>query len=98
VEAFSAPSGWETDIGGPDVLSRKEIAGYAWEAVGRKARAVRVPVSALRTAGWLMYPFNRRVGSLFTFIADILIEDFVAPTYGSRHIRDYFQERAGVLR
>jgi uncharacterized protein YbjT (DUF2867 family) len=98
VEAFDTPSGWERDIGGPDVLTRKEIAGYAWEALGRQARAVRVPVGVLRSAGWLMFPFNPRVGSLFTFIADILIDDFVAPTYGTRRIRDYFLERAARLR
>lgn len=98
VEAFDAPPGWETDIGGPDPLTRHEIAMLALKAVGREAKQVRVPVSVLRAAGKAFMPFNPRVGHLFTFIAEILIDDFVAPCYGTHHIADYFQERAGELR
>jgi len=98
VEAFDKPSGWEADVGGPDVLTRREIAQYALAAVGKEARTVRVPVGLLAFAGRALRPFNPRVGHLFTFIADILVDDFVAPTYGVRHIRDYFAERAAELR
>jgi uncharacterized protein YbjT (DUF2867 family) len=93
VDAFDRPSGWEADVGGPDALTRKEIAQLAWQAIGKEGRAIRVPVSVLRAAGLLMRPFSPRVGHLFTFIADILIDDFVAPCYGKRHISDYFRER-----
>jgi hypothetical protein len=41
-----------------------------------------------------MLPVNPRVGHLFIFIADILVDDFVAPPYGTRRITDYFRERA----
>lgn len=98
VNAFDAPFGYEADIGGPDILARKEIAQYALEAVGREAKHVRVPVSVLRLGGLAFRPFYPRVGHLMAFIADILIDDFVAPPFGTRHIRDYFQERAGELR
>jgi uncharacterized protein YbjT (DUF2867 family) len=98
VDAFSAPPGWEADVGGPEALTRREIAQLAWDALGKQARAVRVPVEVLRTAGWLYQPFNPRVGHLFRFIADILIDDFVAPLHGVRRIGDYFAERAAALR
>lgn len=98
VDAFDWAPGEERDVGGPDVLSRRQIAQYAWQALGREGRAVRVPVEVLRNAGRLIYPFYPRVGALMTFIAEILIDDFVAPTYGTRHIRDYFNERAAALR
>jgi uncharacterized protein YbjT (DUF2867 family) len=97
VDAFDRPSGWEADVGGPDALTRKEIAALAWKAIGKQARAVRVPVSVLRTAGVVMRPFYPRVGHLFTFIADILIDDFVAPCHGTRRIADYFNERYAEL-
>lgn len=97
-DAFERPSGWEQDCGGPDVLPRREIARLALQAVGRAGREVRVPVSVLRNAGRLIYPANPRVGSLMMFIAEILAEDFVAPTFGTRHIGDYFAERAAELR
>jgi uncharacterized protein YbjT (DUF2867 family) len=98
VEAFRWPAGSERDIGGPDALTRREIAQLAWQALGKEARAVRVPVHALRAAGRLFRPFNPRVGHLFTFIAEILVEDFVAPCYGTRRIADYFAEKANEMR
>jgi uncharacterized protein YbjT (DUF2867 family) len=98
VEAFAAPFGYEADIGGPDVLTRKQIAQFALEAVGREAKHVKVPVTVLRLAGVAFRPFCPRVGNLFSFIAEILIDDFVAPCYGTRRIRDYFRERAAELR
>jgi len=98
VDAFSRPSGWEQDVGGPDPLTRREIAQLALQAVEREAKQIRVPVLALRTAGLAFRPFYPRVGHLFTFIAEILTRDFVAPCYGRRHIADYFRERAAVLR
>jgi uncharacterized protein YbjT (DUF2867 family) len=97
VDAFDKPHGWEADVGGPDPLTRREIAQLAWKAIGKEARAVRVPVLVLRSAGLLMRPFYPRVGHLFTFIADILVDDFVAPCYGKHHIADYFRERYAEL-
>ena len=103
VDAFEQPNGWEQDAGGPDVLPRREIARLAWEALGgpkhgrAEARAIPVPVGVLRNAGRLMLPFNPRVGNLFIFIADILVDDFVAPCFGTRHIADYFRERAAEI-
>jgi len=98
VDAFDRPAGWEADVGGPDALTRKEIAQLAWDAIGKQGKAVRVPVSVLRAAGLLMRPFYPRVGHLFSFIADILVEDFVAPCHGRHHISDYFRERHAELR
>jgi uncharacterized protein YbjT (DUF2867 family) len=98
VEAFDAPAGYEADIGGPDALMRREIGQLAWAALGKEARAVRVPVAALKLGGLAFRPFYPRVGHLMSFIADILVEDFVAPAYGTRRIADYFAERAAALR
>lgn len=99
VNALFDPShAQELDIGGPDVLSRREIAQLAASAAGKEARIVKVPVSVLRGAGLLFRPFYPRVGHLMTFIADILVDDFAAPCYGRRRIADYFQERAAELR
>jgi uncharacterized protein YbjT (DUF2867 family) len=98
VDAFESERGYEADIGGPDPLTRKEIAQHAWTALGKEARAVRVPVAVLKNAGRAIQPFNPRVGHLMTFIADILVDDFVAPCYGTHHIADYFRERYAEIR
>lgn len=84
----------ERDVGGPEALTRREIAELAFAAVGKRGRFLPVPVSVLKMAGQGMMPFNPRVGHLFTFIADILVDDFVAPAYGTRRIGDYFFERS----
>ncbi len=97
-DAFLQPRGYEADVGGPDPLTRREIAQLAWSALGQEARAVRVPVTVLRNGGRLVRLLNPRVGNLFIFIADILVDDFVAPCFGTRHIADYFRERAAHLR
>ncbi len=100
VDAFDSPRGWERDVGGPDALPRREIARLALAAVGREreAHTVLVPVGLLSLAGRAIRPINPRVGHLMTFIARILVEDFVAPPCGTRRIADYFAARATDLR
>jgi uncharacterized protein YbjT (DUF2867 family) len=88
----------ERDVGGPEPLTRREIAELAYRAMGKTAHARRVPVTMLQTAGLLMRPFSPRVGHLFTFIAKILVQDVVAPCHGTRTIGEFFQERAETRR
>jgi uncharacterized protein YbjT (DUF2867 family) len=83
----------ERDVGGPDPLTRRELGEMAFEAIGKKGRMIPVPVSVLRNAGRLWLPLNPRVGNLFIFISEVLIDDFVAPCYGTRRIADFFAER-----
>ncbi|MFN3652123.1 MAG: SDR family oxidoreductase [Armatimonadota bacterium] len=96
-DAFDWPSGTEKDVGGPDALTRREIAQLAVTALRKKALTVNVPVGLLALGGRLVRPLNPRVGHLFTFIAKILVDDFVAPAYGRHHIADYFEQRAREL-
>jgi uncharacterized protein YbjT (DUF2867 family) len=98
VDAFDQPAGYEADIGGPEALTRREIAELALRAIGREARHVRVPVNVLRFGGRMYRLVCPRVGHLMTFIAEILVDDFVAPLYGTRRIGDYFNQRAGEMR
>jgi len=86
----------EYDVGGPEALTRKQIAELAYTAIGKDAACRRVPVGVLRGAGTLLRPFNPRVAHLMTFIAEVLAEDFVAPAYGTRTLTDYFARRRGV--
>lgn len=84
----------ERSVGGPEPLTRRQIAELAYSAIGKSAHTRRVPVAMLRAAGLLMRPISPRVGHLFTFISAILTRDVVAPCYGTRTIGDFFQERA----
>jgi uncharacterized protein YbjT (DUF2867 family) len=84
----------ERDVGGPEPLSRNEIATLAYGTMGKADTARRVPVSVLATAGILIRPISPRVGHLFSFIAEILKQDVVAPRHGTKTIGEFFQERA----
>ncbi len=88
----------ELDVGGPEPLTRREIAEQAYSAIGKTLKTRRVPVSVLSGAGLALRPLCPRVGHLFTFIAKILVQDVVAPCYGERTIGKFFQESAGKMR
>jgi uncharacterized protein YbjT (DUF2867 family) len=85
------------DVGGPEALTRQQIAQLAYTAIGKDVGSRRVPVSVLRGAGKLLRPFNPRVAHLMIFIAEVLADDFVAPAYGTRTLTDYFARRQGGL-
>jgi uncharacterized protein YbjT (DUF2867 family) len=87
----------EFDVGGPEALTRQQIAQLAYTAIGKDVGIRRVPVGVLRVGGMLLRPFNPRVAHLMTFIAEVLEEDFVAPAYGTRTLTDYFSRRIGGL-
>ncbi len=95
VEALLDPDpALERDVGGPDALMRCEIAALAERSLLGRRRLRHVPVWVMRAAGLAAMPLYPRVGELMAFIADILMDDFVAPAYGDHHIEDYFAERA----
>jgi len=80
-------------LGGPDVLTRKEIVDLIFRAVGRPPRYQRIPAGAAKLAGPLTGLFNKRKGHLMEFYLAVGSHDAVAPVYGRRRMEDYF----GVL-
>lgn len=80
------------DVGGPDVLSYRQIAHLASVAVGSKSRTVTVP-SALASVGVAVAArLNRRTRDLAEFFADGLTQEAVGQTYGTHHLADHFKE------
>ncbi len=82
----------EVDVGGPEILTRRQIAELAQSAIGDKRRLRRVPVTLLKVGSLFYRPFNPRVSDLMTFIAEILGHDLVAPAFGDRTLTEYFRE------
>ena len=83
------------DIGGPDIVTWKELSTTAFQAVGKKPRIVKVP-------GWTLPPilgfvglFNSRLADTIRFATWSMQHDCVAPTTGTHHIADFFREYAG---
>lgn len=87
----------ERCVGGPDVLTRREIAELAREAVGGAQRVRRVPPWTMTTAAALVRPWQPRLGALLEFGGVVSVTDAVAPIAGTRRLPDHFRERAATL-
>jgi len=84
----------ERSLGGPDVLSREEIAGLACDAVGKPRRFRRVPAWVSRLGSVVMTPLSPRMAQLVRFATEVSVRELVAPATGERHLADYFREAA----
>jgi len=80
--------------GGPEVLSRREIAERAFEALGRRPRIVRVPTGLLRLGARALDVLDPRLADVGAFVAHIHDHDAIAPCVGTRTLLDSFREAA----
>lgn len=83
------------DVGGPDVLSWREMLELAFAALGRPPRIRRVPP-------WVLSGSAPLVGLVNPFVADLMragrcLNEWgaVAPTRGTHHLADFYRELAG---
>lgn len=86
----------EYSVGGPEIMTRRQIAELVWRENRVSHKGVRVPVISLRAASFLLRPINRRVSQLMYFIAEVLSDDYVAPTYGTRTFSHYLRTEAAI--
>jgi uncharacterized protein YbjT (DUF2867 family) len=84
----------EIDVGGPQVLTHREIARLALKAAGRQERITPIPTWVMRGLVSLTRLFNRHQGELLAFTTEAMTADSVAPAAGSRSLADYFNEMA----
>jgi uncharacterized protein YbjT (DUF2867 family) len=91
-----ACEGTEKEIacGGPEVLSRNQMAEAAFAALGKPLKLQKAPVAVAKAAAVLMRPFHPRMAQLTEFIAALSEGDVVAPVRGTRRLSDYFKELA----
>jgi uncharacterized protein YbjT (DUF2867 family) len=81
----------ELNIGGPDILTRRQIAELAFEAVGKKQRILRMPASVMDFGAYVTRIVNPRLGELLEFLSRVATVDCVAPAKGKLHLADYFK-------
>jgi len=84
------------DIGGPDVLTYREIADLASLALGRRCITFAVPTRAVRAAVWLANRLGERPATLAQFFADGLTRDAVGERCGDHHLEVFFRDLAGA--
>jgi uncharacterized protein YbjT (DUF2867 family) len=91
----TTPGFTQIGLGGPDTLTRDEVARLAFEVLGKRPRLVHIPVVLANTGAAFLHPFNPRAAHFVRFAAHVMSHDCLAPALGTRRIADYFRERAG---
>jgi uncharacterized protein YbjT (DUF2867 family) len=79
------------EVGGPEVLTRRQMSEAAFAALGRSPVFRSAPLTVARVAGALLLPFNPRLGHLVRFVADLSERDVIAPATGTQRLVDYFR-------
>lgn len=82
------------EVGGPEVLSRRELGELVFAALGLPPKVRAVSPAAVRTIGALLRPLHPRLGQLLPFYAAVNTRDLVAARVGTRKIGAFFRERA----
>ncbi|HYQ02255.1 MAG TPA: NAD(P)H-binding protein [Polyangiaceae bacterium] len=95
--ALVATGSSEVDIGGPETLSRRQIAEAAFTAIGRPPRLMTMPVWAFSLVRVIYGLFNRRMGEFLAFMQLAVTHGCVAPTPGKRRLLEHFAGRAKAL-
>jgi uncharacterized protein YbjT (DUF2867 family) len=89
VDAMDGPNR-EIDIGGPEVMTYREAAETAFQALGKPARISSVPVGVMKMVISLTRTFNRHQAGLLAFFVTMMTSELVAPIAGRRTLRAHF--------
>lgn len=83
----------EIEVGGPEILTHKEIVDLAFNTLEKKAKISYMPEWMRRTILWFARTFtsSKKYGPM-EFFFTVLAMDMVAPIYGTHTLRDYFDE------
>jgi uncharacterized protein YbjT (DUF2867 family) len=84
------------EAGGPEIFTRNQIAELAREAVG-DAVHIHIPEVIVEGSLPLVKMYNESFFDKLAFFNNVLTHDVVAPQYGSRKLKDYFEEMAGKV-
>lgn len=87
--------GKEIDVGGPEILSYREVAKLAFGVLAKPVRITHVPVWLMKTVGATARVFSRHQGELLAFFTMAMTRDAVAPRSGTHRLRDHFEGLAG---
>jgi uncharacterized protein YbjT (DUF2867 family) len=81
----------EIDVGGPEVLTHREIAELALRSLGKPVRVSSVPVWVMKSVVSLTRVFNRHQGELLAFFTTAMTSEAVAPATGIHRLDDHFE-------
>lgn len=84
----------EISIGGPDILTRRQIAEEAFRALRKKPRVMPMPVGVFGLLTKLMSLGSPRKKELFEFVKAVAVTDCVAPKLGQQRLAGYLRRKA----
>jgi uncharacterized protein YbjT (DUF2867 family) len=82
------------EVGGPETLTRREIAQQAFISLGKKPSLIPVPRFMMVFGAMMLSLFNARLSQFLKFVAIATTQDCIAPVAGSLRLKDYFDELA----
>jgi uncharacterized protein YbjT (DUF2867 family) len=88
----------EVDVGGPEILTRRQEIDLAFDAVKCEPRTARLHPLVAKVAGTALRLVDRRRAATIAFIAAVNATDMVAPRHGERRLGDYLKAYAAELR
>lgn len=77
------------DVGGPEILTRRQIAERAFRAVGRRPRFMKTPPAMMRLSARMIGLANPRARDFLDFIIPASLADCVAPVSGELTLGPY---------
>jgi uncharacterized protein YbjT (DUF2867 family) len=83
----------EIVVGGPDVLTRKEQTLLAFEVLGKKPNLRTVSPGFFKLLIAPLKLSNKRIYALMDFGIAVTQRDIVAPSYGTRHLKTFFESQ-----
>jgi len=83
----------EIDIGGPHVLSHREIAHLAFRALGKDAVITSIPDWLRKMVLWSLRKFtSSKLYGPLEFFLTVMAMDMIAPEFGTRTLQDFFMD------
>jgi len=81
----------EIDVGGPQVLTWREVAELAFDVQGKQVKITSVPVWLIKFAVKVTKLFNRHQGELLAFVSTMMTSNVVAPATGTRTLKEHYK-------
>ena len=81
----------EVAVGGPDVLTQREIAELAFHVLGRTPRFGHVSPVLIRLLARALRPLNRNASAIAAMFSALGTQDAVAPKFGTRRLEEFFR-------
>jgi len=82
----------DVSIGGPEVMTREQIARLAFAAVQKHPRVMHIPAGLMLGSAKFIQPFNPHAAELIEFATRVFTSRCVAPSHGHRGLAEYFAE------